>query len=625
MADVDLIFSQAPVATPGPVALVFGEQSDPVWQVTVTAAGTLSGLALTATVVQLPNAISEAVVAGALSGLSLAAAVTFDSNVERPLTSTTAVRHQLALQAKSTTAARHQLGQPTPAAITPRHQLAAPLHAGVAVAHEDAIRLRVASGGRHQQATPTPAVFGASHQEGLRDRRIDRTPRHQQGQPLRAASGGRHQDTLRDRRLTHVERGQQAQRVSRQFYSDAGKGQQLVASFAPLHQQAWVPRPGRAAGPPPPEPPDPCYLPDPNLLFSARPGSTALLFICERHGPPLPPATLVIPVRSLYMVTNNIALTRVSDGAPVPARGASVQLDADSWTWGFSASLPGAALPLVGEGTELLLVVNGMSFRVVVDENDRDRAFGSSDLKIRGRGRNALLGDEAAVRAYTNPIGMTAQQLAEDALTLNGIPLGWDVDWGLTDWFVPAGAWSAQGTPIAAVVQIAAAAGGYVQPHFTGTSLAVLPRYPTLPRDWAGLTPDVELPSSVVQVEGIRWQRNPDYNRIYVSGGDVGGVMGQVTIAGTAGDLAAQMIVDPLITHVDAARQRGLSVLGASGRKAHVRLKVPGLPDLGFVKPGQLVRYVDGATTRLGLVRSSQLDAAFGEVWQTLGIETHVF
>lgn len=623
MADIDLIFSRAPVATPGPVELLFGQQDDPVWEVEATLSGALTGLSLAAVVAHVADAIHEATVSGALTGLSLTAEATFSSNVERPLCAQSALRHQVAGPAKGAATPRHQNAEPRQSTTAAAHQIADRLHAGVDVAHEDAIRLRAATAGAHQKGVSAPAAFGASHQDGLRDRRLSRAPRHQQGALLRAAAGGRHQDTYRDRRLTFEARAQQAHRVSQQFCSEVGVGQALVVQFVPVHQQAWVPRPGRwTPTVEPPQPPnDPCYLPDPNLLFGAAPGGPGLVFLCERHGTP---ATLVIPVRSLYMVTNNITLTRVSDGAPVPANAASVTLDADSWTWGFTASLPGAARALVEDGTELLLVVNGMSFRVLVDENERDRSFGRSDLTIRGRGRNALLDDEAAVRSYTNAVGMTALQLAEEALTLNGIPLGWSVDWGLTDWFVPAGAWSAQGTPVNAVLQIAAAAGGYVQPHFTDTSLLVLPRYPALPRDWSGLTPDVELPSSVVQVEGIRWQRRPEYNRIYVAGGDVGGVMGQVTIAGTAGDLAAQMVVDPLITHVDAARQRGLSVLGASGRKAHVRLKVPGLPELGFVRPGRLVRYVDGATTRLGLVRSAQLDATFGSVWQTLGIETHV-
>ena len=45
--------------------------------------------------------------------------------------------------------------------------------------------------------------------------------------------------------------------------------------------------------------------------------------------------------------------------------------------------------------------------------------------------------------------------------------------------------------------------------------------------------------------ESLRWLEKPAYNRVFVSGQDVG-VLGQVTRAGTAGDVLAPMVVDPL-------------------------------------------------------------------------------
>lgn len=56
---------------------------------------------------------------------------------------------------------------------------------------------------------------------------------------------------------------------------------------------------------------------------------------------------------------------------------------------------------------------------------------------------------------------------------------------------------------------------------------------------------------------------------MFVSGQDVG-VLGQVTRAGTAGDVLAPMVVDALITEAAAARQRG--VVGAGS----VTVALPG-------------------------------------------------
>jgi hypothetical protein len=84
------------------------------------------------------------------------------------------------------------------------------------------------------------------------------------------------------------------------------------------------------------------------------------------------------------------------------------------------------------------------------------------------------------------------------------------------------------------------------------------------------------------------------------------------------------MVTDDLITHADAARQRGTAILADTGRQARISLSMPVLDETGIILPGQLVRYVDGATTRLGLARSVNVSASLPKVRQTVEIETHV-
>jgi hypothetical protein len=43
----------------------------------------------------------------------------------------------------------------------------------------------------------------------------------------------------------------------------------------------------------------------------------------------------------------------------------------------------------------------------------------------------------------------------------------------------------------------------------------------------------------------------------------------------------------------------------------------------GIIQPGAFVEYQDGSVTRLGLVRSTQVEAGMPEVWQTLGVQGH--
>ncbi|MFN3957197.1 MAG: hypothetical protein ACK4Q6_06720 [Tepidimonas ignava] len=98
-----------------------------------------------------------------------------------------------------------------------------------------------------------------------------------------------------------------------------------------------------------------------------------------------------------------------------------------------------------------------------------------------------------------------------------------------------------------ALVAIASAAGGYLIPHPSDPSIRVRHRYPVAPWEWNTVTPDFVLPVDAVARESLRWVEKPGYNRVLVSGQDVG-VLGQVTRAGTAGDKLAPMVVDALIT-----------------------------------------------------------------------------
>jgi hypothetical protein len=329
-------------------------------------------------------------------------------------------------------------------------------------------------------------------------------------------------------------------------------------------------------------------------------------------------------------VINNVTLHRLPDGLPVPVFNLSLSLDAASWTWGFDAQLPAAAESLIAPANvsgqasgqvELVASINGMEFRVFAEDVSRERVFGDASIRISGRGRNAVLAAPyAPVMTFRNAEARTARQLMDDVLTLNGIPLGWTVDWGLTDWNVPAGAFAQQGTWIEALTTIAGAAGGYLLPHPSEKRIRVRHRYPVAPWEWNTVTPDFVLPVDAVARESLRWVEKPGYNRVFVSGQDVG-VLGQVTRARTAGDVLAPMVVDALITEAAAARQRGLAVLADTGRQVEVSLRLPVLPETGIIEPGAFVEYQDGSVTRLGIVRSTQVEAGMPEVWQTLGVQ----
>lgn len=52
-------------------------------------------------------------------------------------------------------------------------------------------------------------------------------------------------------------------------------------------------------------------------------------------------------------------------------------------------------------------------------------------------------------------------------------------------------------------------------------------------------------------------------------------------------------------------------------------LRLPVLAETGIIEPGAFVEYQDGSVTGLGLVRATQVQAGFPEVWQTLGVQAY--
>jgi hypothetical protein len=82
-------------------------------------------------------------------------------------------------------------------------------------------------------------------------------------------------------------------------------------------------------------------------------------------------------------------------------------------------------------------------------------------------------------------------------------------------------------------------------------------------------------------------------------------------------------VTDALITHEDAARQRGEAMLGPTGPMATMSVTLPvltGLGEPGVINPGQIIA-LDGW---VGLVRSVNVNVGLTVVRQTLTVERHL-
>lgn len=394
-------------------------------------------------------------------------------------------------------------------------------------------------------------------------------------------------------------------------------------------QAAWLPRHGSSPDPPDPSGPGAGYVPpigdQVHLLFDeSLPVTTHLLF----GGPHIyrPRARVIIPLQRSYLVVNEVTLIRTANHLALPALSLSLEIDVDTWVWGWQASLPASSLDDVlpaapGAPVELEARVNGVNFLLLAEKVTRERSFASGRITVSGRGIAAELGDPyAAAVSRTNTTDKLAQQLANAALTVNGVGIGWTVDWQLTDWLVPAGVWSHTGSPIEAVTRIAEAAGGYVQAAAADRTLIVRHRYPIVPWDWPLQTPDFSLPAAVTLRESVEWIERPAYNAVYVSG-EGAGVLARVRRSGTAGDFLAPMVTDPLNTASQAASQRGRAILADTGPQIRLTLETPILPEVGIYPVGSMVQFTDHGASKMGLVRALSLQAAFPRVRQILEIE----
>ena len=628
MTAVDLIFGRPP--TSGAVGtLLFDEGPSIVPPVEATVAASLPAMVVAIRV----GTFVDATVVGVLPDNTFAAEAEYLSNTNRPLVGQArnwwqdGVLDVVGAETFAQQAARI-LGV-SDALWTAADRLTA---LDVRAVATDASRLsndtQVLFSGADRLANVT---LRGAFQDGLRDRRPSLRGSFQNGVTLGARSmTSRYQDAYRDRRNWTLSKFQNAITGPRVFYRGAIRpGVQVTVGWESLFQNAVYPGTGARVRPGPPQP-DPCYIPPAGdevaLLFKDRHWNSDLIFICDRHPAP-PESAVVVPVRRVYIVLNDVSLKRVDGNIDLPTYDMSLSLDFQSWTWGFSANLPMQALADLepsseGVPVEVEASINGVAYRFQIERRTRSRSFGKAAIAITGRGKASLLdAPYAPTLNFTNSGSRTAEQLANDVLTLNSVPLGWDVNWNTEDWTVPAGVFSHQGTHISALNTIATAAGAYLQPHRSAQEFYVLPLYPDAPWAWSGVTPDYELPAAVTTQEDIEWIDKPVYNRVYVSG--VGsGVLGRVTREGTAGDKIAPQIVDPLITSAVAARLRGTPVLADTGARQDVTLRLPVLEETGIITPGKYVRYVDGSTSRFGIVRGVSVDVAMPTVYQRILVET---
>jgi hypothetical protein len=634
MALQDLLFKDLPQATP-PVVLVFGEWpfDTPLPNADCSIAAALPALA---------GAVCVAIAlrvdgAATLPGLAGAVVCAQDMAAQRPLVAQVHAGAQVAQAVRSGVRHPAQITRATTAgATTPAQEAMAVASATIARA-QDAARTARQAKAAFTQALGAPTLPQAVLWQAAdpRARPAVQSPFAQGVRGGTAVQGVRWQEGLRDRHAHRLARAQVAQAVPPIYTkARAQPAKALLAARLVRMQDAMHPAAGVS---PYPTRPTPAPLVDwaTALLFACPPLVYPALVFGAKPCVVLPTggATLVILPARFYMIAFNVFAQRLPDGAEVPLFDATVSIDVGSFCWALSASAPAGVFeqlsPTSTLPVQLRVTMGGVPWVFAVDGLARTHSFGQQAVRIQGRSVTALLGAPyMPVTTRNNAYAATAQQLALQALDGTGV----DLDWGLTDWLVSAGAWSHQGTPLQAVQQIASAAGGFVQSHKSAAQLLTRHPYagragdlPGAPWGWAQGAADVELAPDALITTSTQRRDASAYNAIYVSG-TTAGVLAHVKRTGTAGDVLAPMQTDALITHADAARQRALSVLGATGAQHDITLELPilsGAGQPGVLEVGQLVQ-VNTTTPWRGRVRAVSVAAKRPSLRQTITLEHHL-
>lgn len=554
-------------------------------------------------------------------------ALVWDANVSRTDRAAIAFHHQQATPIAAASQPHWQATARLPAAMVQRWQAARASHGGIGPHWQQAQPLRAAQQHHHQQASPVRAASMAHWQETER-LRAALLHAWQQARLARAGAVAHWQEMLRLRAAVahHWQQANPARAAVRSRY----QGGLLLRIDARSHwQEARRPPPG--VRPPPPGPGKPvCYDPARlGLLVFRQPAGTAqhgtLFFICTKSSPPPePPGRWVIPTLEVYVSAHAISAVTLPGEEPIALLDCQIETDDGGFCWSFSANGPEHLLdqlaPVAGLPARIRVTIDGIDWVFAVESVSRTRRFGQHRCAIQGRSITALLGAPySPEQSWLSSATADASQLLAAALEFTST----SVDWQITDWQVPAGAWSHSGTPLSAALRIAEGVGAVLRSHRTLQELIYAPRYPYLPWEWADAVPDVEMPAAIITTDSLQPASTPAYDSVYVSG-MAQGVLGHVVRTGYPGDLPAPQVTDALITDTAAARQRGQAVLGAAGNKLTQTMTLPLLTGgsyPGLILPGYLLKVNDIGHTWRGLVRSIRISAGMPTVRQTISVE----
>lgn len=277
-------------------------------------------------------------------------------------------------------------------------------------------------------------------------------------------------------------------------------------------------------------------------------------------------------------------------------------------------------------GHELKISLNGYEFYVICEQPSTSNRFANASYSASCRSRFALLSNPyARATNYANPTAKTLAGIMSDIL----VNTGWSLDNKMIDYPIPTGAFTYTNlTPAAALLSVAKSVGAILDINDATKTVSVVPTWPVMPWDTENAICDVILNDSIILEHSTSQTISQEHNAVFVRG-EQQGVACKIKRAGTLGDQFANDVVDTLITHNQAARQRGTCELANSGNKQNTTIRTKLLDDLPPIRPGMLVgiTYTDSvfkATCDSMTINASISDQGAITVSQTIQVISNV-
>lgn len=365
--------------------------------------------------------------------------------------------------------------------------------------------------------------------------------------------------------------------------------------------------------PPPVKPPNVCRIRPSSSQLPLRMGrqrrgllssNLPLSLTCWHDDPPL-----IIPSLRTYIMHHTI--TANIGGISVSPFGFNIKTDMDSYCWSGGVSIsPDDHAKIkhkldvdIGLEPMINVMLNDMQFAIIAENSSRSRQFGRTSHNLDGRSITAKLGADYAVpndrlfdqANYASQI--VNQQLQDLPFTAN-----FDID----DWLIPASTYAVSNkTPIGVIMDIAEAAGGFVESHPTDAAISIKKRWKINAWELATATPDVTIPADVIKSATDKTNKNTRYNTVTL----IGDIEAHEIFRATQGrDIAAPMLSNALFTAREVTVSKGSSVLSDSGTHSIQSLDLISDDSIPLAQLGQIWQVNDTDGAWRGVITGVALD-----------------